>query len=58
MRQHAIADLDEKVINEWSFGALITNYVQNFAEDLPESDKVRSLIDYQFEHKTKAIIRG
>ena len=45
-------------MNNINFGRIISNYVDNFAESLPESDKLMSMIDFQFENQTKAFIRN
>ena len=40
-------------MNNFIFGAMTTKYVESFPEDIFESDKIRAIIDYQFEKKTK-----
>jgi hypothetical protein len=36
---------NEKPMNDFNFGAMVTKYTNCFAEDLPESDKMKSIID-------------
>ena len=50
-------DKDEKTVTKFKFGALITKFIENFPDDLPECDKVKCIIDNHFE-KTKLYLYG
>jgi hypothetical protein len=36
---------------------MVTKYTEFFNEDIPDSGKIRSIIDYQFESKTKSFMQ-
>ena len=57
MRNYTLDNKEERLINYYNFGVLIDKYVTCFAEDLPECEKMRSMIDYQFENLTKAFFK-
>ena len=40
-------------MNNYQFGKLLSSYVENFAESIEQSDKIRSAIDNIFENQTR-----
>ena len=53
MRVYIRGEIDEKPVNIFNFGAIVSNFMKVFPDDLPLCDKVKSIIDYQFENHTK-----
>ena len=41
---------DFEFINNFQFGKLLTSFVENFAESIEQSDKIRSSIDNIFDN--------
>jgi hypothetical protein len=54
----AICGDETKEMNSWNFGVLTSKYVDNFPDTLPDCDKMRSIIDFQFESFTRGFFRG
>tara|TARA_B110000285_G_C14831949_1_gene471270 strand:- start:101 stop:481 length:381 start_codon:yes stop_codon:yes gene_type:complete len=56
-RSLAVTHSEEKFVNDFVFGKLVTNYTECFPEDLPEAEKMRTLIDFRFEKCTKGFLK-
>jgi len=45
-------DPKKKPMNKFLFGKMVTSYTNNCSTDLELSDKIKTIIDFQFENKT------
>ena len=52
LRVYARGDDEEKPMNEFNFGEIIDTFCSTFPECIPQSDKIKCIIDNQFENKT------
>jgi len=56
MKQLALNEKDSKPMNNYQLGKLVLNWIENYLEDFEQCDKIKSLIDDQFEKHTASYI--
>ena len=54
MRELGLKDKgNPKLVDEFEFNLLIFNYTSSFPESIPESSKIRAIIDFTFKESQK-----
>jgi len=51
-------DQNSKRMNNYRLGKLVLNWIENYLEDFEQCDKIKSLIDFQFDEYTEAYFYG